>query len=113
MDKEVINVNDPKEIKDWIRDVLKNQGDVVWGPDGIGLDEFIKSTLPDGKWPNFKPYFYYHTELDTLECFWENAQDYGDWLNPWLTLMRAVDDNRIVGCKIGGIRQLMDKTNVI
>lgn len=58
---------------------------------------------------NFKPQAYYNQDGDLIEVYWENVDYYGEWLNHGLTLYKAQDDNRVIGCEINWIESLIEK----
>jgi hypothetical protein len=44
-----------------------------------------------------------------IEIYFEHVEsEYAQWINPYLTLLRAEDDNRVVGCQIWFVRQIVD-----
>lgn len=43
---------------------------------------------------------YWNNEGKQIEVLFENVEHYGDWLNHSVTLFRAMDNNRVVGCII-------------
>jgi hypothetical protein len=75
-------------------------------PDTYGsLEERIEAALtsPSRFLPQ-KPSWYYDGALGFC-VFWEDVAHFGDWQNHYVTLYRAFDDRRLVGCRIEGIRK--------
>lgn len=61
----------------------------------------------------FEPGAWYSKEGDCIFVHWEGVPYYAEWINHDLTLYRAMDDKRIVGCAITWITSLMEKSGVI
>jgi len=59
---------------------------------------------------NFKPQVYYNKDGDLIEVYWEAADYYGEYINSSLTLYKAQDDDRVIGCEINWIERLMKKS---
>ena len=64
--------------------------------------------------PNFKPIPVYSQIGDMLTVFWEDGgpNDYGyaDQVNSQITVIRAMSDQRPIGVKVYGIKELVRGT---
>lgn len=63
------------------------------------FEKFFMDLINDSNRPEFQPYIIYNRDGDQLEIYWENVSYYGDsehWRRGF-TLMRAQNDDRIVG----------------
>jgi hypothetical protein len=79
----------------------------------LSNEEFAKKVMgffSEKDCQNFKPQVYYNKAGDMIEVMWESADYYGEYINPGLTLYKAQDDNRVVGCEINWISDLMKKS---
>ena len=54
-----------------------------------------------------EPVWFYSKDGDCIFAYWENVPTYGDRLNGSLTIYRAVDDNRVIGCQVKGVEKEM------
>ena len=72
----------------------------------------VELKLPDDlPTPSFKPLPVYSHVGDLLKLYWDNEPGYAEQINPYVTLIRAFSDKRIVGVKIGGILTLVKSEN--
>ena len=72
---------------------------------GKALDvEALLRKYPPGK---FEPRPFYVPCGDHIEVYTEDAESYAEWVSPYLTVMRAFDDHRVVGVKIRNVRRLV------
>lgn len=60
------------------------------------------------KCKGFTPIPRYNLEGDFIELYWEDANTYGEAQDNNFSLMRAMDDHRIVGVKVYGIKRLTE-----
>ena len=56
----------------------------------------------------FRPHAWFNEAGDQIECYLEDASSYSEWLNPYIDVQRAQDDDRIVGITIGGVKQMLE-----
>lgn len=59
------------------------------------------------KYKGFKPVPHYNRDGKNIELYWEDKDCYADPLNSQVTLMKAMDDHRVVGVKIYSIPSLV------
>ena len=64
------------------------------------LAETLSKNLPAGE---FTPYWRFAN--GSLTVYFEGESDYSAPLADGITVYRALDDNRVVGCRIDGIRE--------
>jgi hypothetical protein len=64
------------------------------------LEELTKD-IPRGP---FKPDAYYNTTGDFIEAIFEPVSYYAQWVNHRLTILRAQDDHRVVGCQVTWVK---------
>lgn len=50
-----------------------------------------------------EPGWYQSKEGDCIFAYWDNAPSYAERINGPITIYRALDDNRIVGCQLKGV----------
>ncbi len=72
------------------------------------FEDFVLRAIKDAPSEPFKPNAFHNTDGDLLEVFWENVSYYAEWLNPKVTVLRAEDDKRIVGCQVWGLSKTMN-----
>jgi len=56
----------------------------------------------------FKPCAFYGREEDALVFYFRNDPDYAKRVNKWLTLYLAMDSNELVGCRVKGVRRVLE-----
>jgi hypothetical protein len=54
-----------------------------------------------------EPGWYHSKDGDCIFAYWEDVPSYADRINGPITVYRAVDDNRIVGCQLKGVEKEM------
>lgn len=67
------------------------------------LREYMRGRRPKG----FRPVPVYSVEGDQLTAYFEGVDCYAENLTPDIVVERAMDDGRIVGVKIRGVRELV------
>lgn len=72
----------------------------------MDLNEVLKLMESMSK-VEFKPHAFFNRPGDLLEVFFENVPHYGEWVNPEIYLLRAQDDNRVVGCQVWKLSKVM------
>jgi hypothetical protein len=72
-------------------------------PDELG--KILAKLAKKYKNVKFKPCFFYNKEGDMIEVYLENVNHYGQWINHDITVLRAQDDNRIVGLSVHGVKK--------
>jgi hypothetical protein len=78
-------------------------------------DEFVKAILDmvkDAGPPIPPPNIFLNTEGPggIIEIYFEHPAtgEYAEWINPYLTLLRAENDNRVIDCQVWFVRQIVD-----
>lgn len=56
----------------------------------------------------FVPYCLLSEEADALTIYFEGDADYAKRLNDHITLFLSLETNEIVGCRVKGVRELLD-----
>lgn len=67
------------------------------------MEEFLKKLekTPRGV---FKPHIFHNVAGNILEVHWEGVEYYSEWLTPQISILRALDDKRIVGCQLSSLK---------
>jgi hypothetical protein len=73
------------------------------------LEEFLSEIDPTDH--QFHPRPRYSREGDCVIFYFEESESYGDRVDGILTVYRALDDDRIVGCQLKGIATLLERAN--
>lgn len=68
------------------------------------LREYLDANRPS----RFRPSPFYSEAGDFLTVYFENVEGYADPLTGEITLIRDMQDNRIVGVKIYGVRKVVN-----
>jgi hypothetical protein len=56
----------------------------------------------------FQPYVAINSEADALTAYFKPDADYSERLTDHVTLYRSIDSNQIVGCRIKGIKGILE-----
>ena len=65
--------------------------------------EFLQHMMDNGLWkPRFKVEPFYESRTDCTLVYFEDTPSYGVPLSPDVTVMKAADDNRIIGVDLRG-----------
>lgn len=56
---------------------------------------------------DFTPYCHFSSQADALTAYFEGEADYSERVNEQITLYRSLNDNRVVGCRIKGVRGII------
>jgi hypothetical protein len=74
------------------------------------LGRLLKRIAKEHGKTKFKPGYFYNTEGDQIEVYLENVNYYAQWVNHDVTILRAQNDDRIVGLEVHGVKkQVVDK----
>ncbi len=68
------------------------------------IERFLAENPPAGA---FTPYTLFHQAADALTIYLEGSPDYSEQVDDVITVFRALNDNRVVGCRIDGISKLL------
>lgn len=71
----------------------------------MNLHEYLRTYRPGP----FKPIPYYSVIGNFVECYVADVDCYAEQVNEQLTVMRSFADNSVVGVKIYGARELIEK----
>ncbi len=71
-----------------------------------GLNEYLRD-LQQAKLGEFKPEPYYEADCDSIIFYARNEPSYAKRLNSLLTLFLSTADDRLVGCEVKGIRNML------
>ncbi len=71
------------------------------------LDEYLKGKEASG----FSPQPHYFEDGDYISVFFNAERCYAVSLNKFLTVYYSFDTDDLVGCKINGVRQLIQQTS--
>ena len=69
------------------------------------LTEFLAEHIGDA---SFQPYVVISQEADALTFYFKPNADYSQRLTDHVTLYRALDSNQLVGCRMKGIRGILE-----
>ena len=69
------------------------------------IDDILDEVMPLG---DFEPFAYHSSEADAINAHFEDVQDYSKRLNVYVTLFLAEDDDRIVGCRIKNVADIVE-----
>jgi len=69
------------------------------------LKDFLKAQIGDTP---FQPYVEISPEADALTFYFKPNADYSQRLTDHVTLYRSIESNELVGCRIKGIRGILD-----
>lgn len=61
--------------------------------------------------PPFRPVAYHNKIGDIMEVFWEDVPYIAKWVSPTVTLLRAADNDRIVGVQVWGASKIVEDQN--
>jgi hypothetical protein len=64
------------------------------------MSKFISEHAPEG----FEPGAYQHGEI--MHVHWERTEYYAEYVNPRLTLLKADEDDRVVGVQVWGMSSI-------
>jgi hypothetical protein len=67
--------------------------------------KFLRDNPPANQ---FVPYCHLSAESDTLTVYFEGDADYSERLNDHVTLYRSLETKELVGCRIKGIRGILE-----
>lgn len=73
--------------------------------DGKDLDDLMASIIKAGP-KESRPGAWHSPDGDCIFCFVEDVDDYGEYVNKWLTVYRAEEDDRVTGVQINYISRL-------
>lgn len=73
--------------------------------DAVDLVQFVKQHRPMGE---FKPYYYYGSEEDSLTVYFRGDADYADRINSRVTLFISMEDEELVGFQIKNVRSVLE-----
>lgn len=69
------------------------------------LMKFLRDNPPANQ---FVPYCHLNEDSDALTVYFEGDADYSERLNDHVTLYRSVETKELVGCRIKGIRAILE-----
>jgi hypothetical protein len=75
-----------------------------------GLNDYLRD-LQKASLGEFKPEPYYEADLDSLIFYARNEPCYAKRLNSLLTVFLSTADDRLVGCEVKGIRNMLRLCN--
>jgi hypothetical protein len=71
----------------------------------MSLDELLAKLAKKYKNVKFKPGFFYNKPGDIVEVYLENVSYYAQWINHDVTVYKAMDDDRIIGLSVHGVKK--------
>ena len=74
-----------------------------------GLDD-LAEFLKNAKLGEFKPFVDYSEDGDFIHLVLENVSYYAEWTKDGFSVLRAQDDNRVIGAEINRIKSLVKPT---
>jgi hypothetical protein len=67
------------------------------------LIEYLKTNKPSG----FTPKPHYSADGDSLTFYFKNMESYGERVDNFLTVYRAMDTGELVGCQVKGVARAL------
>jgi hypothetical protein len=72
------------------------------------LGEYLNSLIKKCEGKEFKPRAYYDEKADFLVYYHEDVQSYEKWLTPYLSLFLSMEDDRIIGFEVNGLKNIIN-----
>ena len=73
------------------------------------IDNDLESLLATIEDKPFKPYVEFSPQADAMTCYFHPDADYSKRLNNHVTLFVSIETERLVGCRIKGIKGLIER----
>jgi hypothetical protein len=69
------------------------------------LEQYLRENAPSGE---FAPCAHYDEDSDALTLYLSNEPDYRERLNSRVTVYRSMETDELVGCRIKGVRAVLE-----
>ena len=76
------------------------------------VDSLLKRLLQEGSGKT-TPGAWYSPEGDCIFCYKEDVDDYAEYVDKWLTIYRAEEDDRIIGVQVKHISNISKDAEMI